>query len=151
VAAMTPSRRDAMTLAVLSLGAGLAGCSRRAGQRCAHCGMIVTDASRWRAGATAAGGEHLVFDTPGCLHRYRLGPRGGGLSSPWVVEYYGDADARTDARRVRFIPGSRVRGPMGPDLVPVEPSKVAEFVRDHGGRAPLRWEDVTRATLEGLD
>jgi hypothetical protein len=145
------SRRTALGAAIALVGAGVLRCSRRAGHRCGHCGMLIPEGSRWQAGARARDGSALHFDTPGCLHRHRLGPRGAGLSDPWVIEHYGAASARTDARAVRFIPGSRVRGPMGPDLIPVETARVEEFLRDHGGRAALRWEDVTLATLEGLD
>jgi hypothetical protein len=37
---------------------------------------------------------------------------------------------------VRFVTGSDVVGPMGPDLVPVAAESAARFARDHNGAPP---------------
>jgi copper chaperone NosL len=126
-------------------------CGRREGARCRHCGMRVPPDSRWRAGARAADGAALVFDTPGCLHRFRLSPPGAGMRDPWVVEYYGPTERQTDATSVRYVAGSRVRGPMGPDVIPLAPESVDRFRRDHGGREPLGFLQITQAILDAMD
>jgi hypothetical protein len=141
---------DALTsrrAALVALALTSAGCERRRGDRCAHCGMRVPEGSRWRAGATRPDGSALHFDTPGCLLRYRFTPAGRGLREPWVIEHYGPATERVDARRVRFIAGSRVRGPMGDDWIPVTPASVERFRRDHGGREGRSFDEVTPEAL----
>ncbi len=127
----------------------LAACGQRSAQRCAHCGMIVRAESRWRAGATHEG-RAVVFDAPRCMFQFRLSAPSHALSDPWVIEYYGPGERRTPARDVRYVIGSRQRGPMGDDLVPVDPAAVARFRADHGGRAEIAYDEVTARTIESL-
>ncbi len=48
------------------------------------------------------------------------------------------------ATSVRFVIGSDVIGAMGPDLVPVDPARVAKFEKDHGGTR----ESAARSTID---
>jgi nitrous oxide reductase accessory protein NosL len=45
---------------------------------------------------------------------------------------------------MRFVVGSDIVGPMGPDLVPVDAARAERFTKDHGGRA-LAVGEVTLA------
>ncbi len=139
----TASRRLFLASAIL------AACAQRATERCAHCGMTVRSDSRWRAGATVDG-RPVLFDAPRCLFQYRFAAPGRALAEPWVIEHYGPGDRRTPAREVRFVPGSRLRGPMGIDLVPVAPASAERFRADHGGRAALSYDDVSASTIDAL-
>lgn len=114
------------------------------------CGMRIDPSSRWRSGGLDAAGATLTFDTPACLFRYRLMQRRGEVREPWVIEHYGPPAQRVDARRVRFALGSDQTGPMGPDLVPVDPARAADFAREHHARQTLAYEEVTAATLDNL-
>ena len=91
--------------------------------------MKIDPTSAFRAELTT-NGKVLAFDTPRCaLTAYRA--QGGALR---VQEFY--SRVWVSASDVRFVKGSDVQGPMGPDLVPVEPTKVEKFQHDHvGGRA----------------
>lgn len=111
--------------------------------------MRVASDSRFRAGATKDG-RALAFDAPRCLFQYRATPEGQGLRDPWVIEHYGPGDRQTPATAVRFVRGSDVRGPMGPDLVPVAEESVERFRRDHGGSPALAFEQVTGEIVRGL-
>lgn len=140
---ITPSRRAFVASVTL------AACAQRTAERCAHCGMIVRPDSRWRAGATVEG-RAVLFDAPRCLFQYRLAAPGRALAEPWVIEHYGPGDRKTPAREVRFVPSSRLRGPMGIDLVPVAPASVERFRADHGGRPALGYDEVSTATIDAL-
>jgi copper chaperone NosL len=51
-----------------------------------------------------------------------------------------------------YVVGSDVYGPMGRELMPFTNGDDAkEFMKDHKGRAVLRFKDVTAETLKGLD
>ena len=39
-------------------------------------------------------------------------------------------------------------GPMGPDLVPVDPSRVTKFLRDHGADRAYRLDEITLEVLQ---
>ncbi|MDP3276049.1 MAG: nitrous oxide reductase accessory protein NosL [Deltaproteobacteria bacterium] len=138
-------RRDALWL-IVSLAAA---CRRAPVQRCAHCGMSISPTSRWRAGAETSSGP-IAFDTPSCMVRYRFATPSHPLQNHWVIEYYGPANQRRDVREVRFVAGSRVVGPMGPDFVPVTLDHVADFRRDHGGREALPFDQLTQQSLGEL-
>lgn len=72
------------------------------------------------------------------------------MHGEWVTEYYGPASRRTDARTVRYAVGSDLVGPMGPDLVPVDPSQIETFRRDHRPRTILTFDQVTAEVLANL-
>jgi hypothetical protein len=98
--------------------------------RCSTCGMKIDPSSAFRAELTTTDKKVLTFDAPRCaLVAYRA--QGGALR---VQEFY--TRAWVSASDVRFVKGSDVQGPMGPDLVPVDAAKVEKFQHDHaGGRA----------------
>jgi hypothetical protein len=92
------------------------------------------------------GGEApLKFDAPRCaLEHVVAGKRDGQL---WVQEFY-DRSWR-EASTVRFIKGSDVIGPMGPDFIPVDGTREAKFIKDHGGRA-YAFAEINAALLHGV-
>jgi nitrous oxide reductase accessory protein NosL len=111
----------------LGLALVLAAC-RGGEKRCPHCGMKIDEASAYRA-ELEIDGKREVFDTPRCaLTEWKT--RGKG--TPFLQDYYG----RTlqDGSALRFVIGSDVVGPMGPEIVPVTPDREAKLVKDHGGK-----------------
>jgi len=156
------SRRGFLVSSVLSatvVGAvTLSGCKDKAsgqqGQtqqgaatRCKHCGMKIDPTSAWRAELVAADGSVLAFDTPRCaLTQWRTGK--SQAVTLRVQEYYERKWRNAD--ELRFVLGGDVVGPMGPDLVPVDPSRATKFIQDHGADRALRLDEVTTDVLSGI-
>ena len=85
-----------------------------------------------------------MFYTPRCaLQSWRSGKT--AAKSLRVQDYY-DRQSR-DGNDVRFVVGGDVLGPMGPDLVPVDPARVTKFIQDHGAERSLRLDEVTSEVL----
>jgi len=103
----------------------------RGATRCGTCGMKVDTASRWVAYVAIDTGEQ-VFDTPRCAMRgWR---RSRGATAARFREYYSQEMKPADS--LRFVEGSDVVGPMGPDAVPVATQYAARFAREHNGAPP---------------
>jgi len=132
-----------MRQALVAIALLLAACgSSESQERCDTCGMLITPDDGWRAGA-----EGLAFDAPKCLFRHRH--RHGDLTEPWAIEYY--SQARRPARDLLYVTGTDLQSPMGRDLVPVDGREAAERMRrDHGGDAPLAYDEVSEELVEGL-
>jgi NosL len=115
------SRRDfALFLAGFVVACG------KDGERCATCGMKIDPNSAFRA-EVVIDGKTNGFDTAQCaLTAYRA--HGGTLR---VQEFY--SRGWVQGSTVRFVKGSDVLGPMGPDLIAVDPARVEKFQHDHGG------------------
>jgi nitrous oxide reductase accessory protein NosL len=119
--------------------------------------MFVAKYPEWVATVLLSDGQAAHFDGAKDLFKYLLdlpryapGRRPEDIGAVGVTEYYGLT--RIDARSAWYVIGSDVLGPMGHDLVPLASRDDAEeFARDHGGRRVLRFEEVDRALLEGLD
>lgn len=138
------TRRSWLALALVAL---VAACTRDERPRCAQCGMYADVAPRWAADATLESGETLRFDTPKCLFGYTARPDAPRVRARRVTEYY--SQRLVPVETVSFVAGADLVGPMGKDLVPVEPSRAAAFVHDHGGRA-FDFDDVGPSLLETL-
>ncbi|HEU4407425.1 MAG TPA: nitrous oxide reductase accessory protein NosL [Polyangiaceae bacterium] len=138
-----PSRRRLFAGALASALA--ASCQRKA--RCGHCGMALDPASRWYAELAFADGSARGFDTPRCAFSAWRGPSREARELYARGHYQG---ARLPSGSLRFASGSDVLGPMGPDLVPVEPEHADAFARDHHARAMLRASEVSPAVLNEL-
>jgi copper chaperone NosL len=115
--------------------------------RCKRCGMKIDPTSAWRAEIVSADGSRVSFDAPRCaLSAWTLNrPNGATLE---VQEYY-DRVARR-AETVQFAIGSDVLGPMGPDLVPVDPARIEKFAKDHTATRVLRLSEITPEVLASL-
>ncbi len=124
---------------------------------CPVCGMVVSKYPAWIATVVYKDGHahhfdgakdlfKYLFDVP----RYAKGHRPQDIARIGVTEYYGLS--RIDARQAWYVIGSDVTGPMGHELVPLASQADArEFLRDHGGKRILRFEDVDRALPWKLD
>lgn len=127
-------RRTFLALATIGLVL-VVGCSS-GGNRCATCGMKIDSASRFTTWLVLAGKE-IAFDTPQCaLHGWR-GPYEAAEEARFR-EYY--SQEIRSAKELAFVAGSDVAGPMGPEIVAVEPAHAERFVKEHGGAPPIRAE-----------
>jgi nitrous oxide reductase accessory protein NosL len=116
-------------------------------ERCKHCGMRIDPASAWTSELVGKDGAVTRFDTPRCaLTAWRTGK--ADAAALRVQEYY---ERRwRDAAELRFIVGGDVLGPMGPDLVPVDPARATKFIQDHGADRALRLEEIAPDVLGAM-
>lgn len=138
--------RTPLAFLMLSLALAVVACGRR-GERCALCGMTIDPQSTWRADLVSPSGEVRHYDSPRCaLRAWRSGQF--DATSLRVVEYY---ERRwTDGGDVVFVLGSDVLGPMGADLVPVDPNHATKFASDHAAGRPVRLASITRELLDQM-
>lgn len=135
-------RRFVLALTAAPLVA-LAACKKEA--RCKRCGMKIDPTSPWRAELVGADGAVTAFDTPRCaLNSWRSGQT--PAKTLRVQEYYDRA--WRDGSELRFMIGGDVAGPMGPDFVPVDPSRVTKFIQDHGAERALELAAIDEAFLK---
>jgi nitrous oxide reductase accessory protein NosL len=125
--------------------------------KCPVCGMFVAKYPDWVAEVRMRDGTVAVFDGAKDLFkflldvaRYQPSRSRADVQRVFVTDYY--AVRPFDARAAYFVVGSDVYGPMGHELVPFERlADAEEFLRDHRGRAILRFGDVDGGVVEGLD
>jgi len=125
--------------------------------RCPVCGMFVAKYPNWVASITFRDATSVYFDGPKDLFKYYLEPGRYGplrkqsdIAEIHVRDYY--SLAVIDGRRALYVLGSNVLGPMGKELVPFAGKSDAEgFMRDHGGKRMLRFNEITPAVLKGID
>ncbi len=122
------------------------GCAKKEA-RCKHCGMRIDPTSAWHAELLGEDGKVTGFDTPRCaLTSWRSGVT--PATSIRLQEYY-DRQTR-DGSQLRFVIGGDVVGPMGPDLVPVDPPRTSKFIQDHGADRALKLEEITPQVLASV-
>jgi nitrous oxide reductase accessory protein NosL len=116
--------------------------------KCPVCGMFVEKYRNWTAQIIFRDGTYAVFDGPKDMFKYYLNPAKynpsksqSDISAVYVTEYY--SVNFMDARRMYYVHGSDVRGPMGAELIPLASENQAkEFLKDHGGTRILRFHDI---------
>ena len=125
----------------------VSGCSSKKDARCKHCGMRIDPASAWHAELVGDDGTVTAFDTPRCaLTAWRSGAT--PAKTIRLQEYY---DRKTrDGSELRFVVGGDVVGPMGADLVPVDPSRSSKFVQDHRADRALKLDEITSQVLASI-
>jgi len=131
---------SAILLVIAAAGLGSA-CQRPA--RCATCGMKIDPASAW-VGYVDIDGREVPFDTPRCaLTAWRAAE--SRAKDARFREYY--SQDLKHVGELRFVAGSNVVGPMGPDLVPIAADKASRFARDHNGAPPKSADELLRDGL----
>ncbi len=145
------SRRTAFLMVPAVAGlAALVACKREStaegGDRCGFCGMKIDPASAWNTELVVAG-KTLRYDTPKCaLSAWRQ--RNLVVESSTFQEFY--TRAPTDASKLVFARGGDVIGPMGADLVPLDPVSATRFLHDHGAKDTLKLPDITAELLRTI-
>jgi hypothetical protein len=109
--------------------------------------MPLDPKSPWNAELVRADGTKALFDSPRCaLLCWRTGQV--DAKEIRVQEYY-DRAWRSGSDVV-FVASSDVAGPMGADVIPVDPERARAFVREHTGTRPLTLPEVTLELLKEL-
>lgn len=124
--------------------------------KCPVCGMFVAKYPDWTAIAKTADGTMYYYDGPKDMFthyfntgKYTPGRKQSDISALFVKEYY--SMKMIDAKKAIFVTGSDVYGPMGAELIPIATMKDAEaFLKDHRGKKIIRFENITRQTLNEL-
>lgn len=105
--------------------------------------MVLDPTSRWYT-ELVEGGTSQGFDTPKCALRRRLSH--APSATLFARSYYRQQRVSGDA--VVFAAGSDVLGPMGADLVPVEPEHADKFRAEHHAQQLLTLPQITLALVE---
>ena len=125
--------------------------------KCPVCGMFVQKYSDWTCQVVFKDGSYAVFDGAKDMFKYlldlkRYSParKATDVDSVYVTDYYGLRPI--DGYTAQYVIGSDVYGPMGHELIPFAKSPEASgFMKDHKGKAILKFHDVTAERLKGLD
>jgi len=125
---------------------------------CPVCGMFVARYHEWVATMVFANGEAVHFDGAKDFFKFWLDmkkydPHGHtqeDVVKMGVTAYY--STEMIDARAALYVIGSDVLGPMGHELIPhPDMYDAREFMKDHKGKAIVRFDDVDMEMLKGLD
>jgi nitrous oxide reductase accessory protein NosL len=125
--------------------------------KCPVCGMFVAKYPDWIAEILFKDGSYAVFDGAKDmfkyhfdLKRYHSSKTQGDIDSIYVTDYY-DLTL-IDGTKAFFVIGSDVFGPMGRELIPFkEEGGARDFLKDHKGKAILKFNEVTREMIKKLD
>ncbi len=126
--------------------------------RCPVCGMFVARYREWLATIVFRDGDVVHFDGSKDAFKFWLNmkkydPHGHtqkDVKDFGVTAYY--STEMIDARKALYVIGSDVLGPMGHELVPHPDMYDAEtFMKDHHGKAIVRFHDIDMQMLKGLD
>ena len=125
--------------------------------RCPVCGMFVAKYPDFVAVLAFKDGTHAFFDGVKDMMRYYLNlqkynpsQKREDIARIHVTDYY--SLSFTDGSKAFFVSGSDIYGPMGKELIPFEKEAAAkEFLKDHKGKAVLRFQDINKDLMKGLD
>ena len=125
--------------------------------KCAVCGMFVAKYPDFLAQIVFKDGSYAMFDGPKDMFKYYLNMKTYSpskkvfdIDSVYVTDYY--ALAPVDARKAYFVTGSDISGPMGRELIPFgKEADAKEFLKDHKGKAMVRFSEVTVAMLKEME
>ena len=121
--------------------------------KCQVCGMLVAGYPNWISQIIFKDGTYALFDGPKDMFKYyfnitKYNPskKQADVDALYVTEYY--SAKLMDAKKLLFVKGSDVDGPMGFELVPVDTTeKAKEFMRDHHGKKILEFGGVKKEDL----
>ncbi|HEX2770464.1 MAG TPA: nitrous oxide reductase accessory protein NosL [Geobacteraceae bacterium] len=125
--------------------------------KCPVCGMFVGKYPDWIGVIVYKDNAAVYFDGPKDLFTYYLNPgkydparKRADIAAFYVIDYY--SLAFIDGGQAFYVIGSNVLGPMGKELVPfARKDDAAGFMRDHRGGEILRFAEITRSVLKGLE
>lgn len=122
--------------------------------KCQVCGMFVAQYREWIAQVIFTDGTYAVFDGPKDMFKYYFNPakytrakKQSDIQALYVTEYY--STKFMDARKLFYVVGSDVSGPMGAELVSLDSEKKAkEFMKDHHGKKVLTFPEIRREDVD---
>jgi len=121
--------------------------------RCAVCGMFVAKYRPWIAQIIFSDSSYAAFDGPKDmfkyyfqLNKYAPAKKHADIAAVYVTEYY--SAKFMDAKKMFYVTGSNVLGPMGDELIPVATEAQAkEFLKDHKGKTILKFSEISMEHL----
>lgn len=124
---------------------------------CPVCGMFVAKYPEWIAYVVYKDGHAHYFDGAKDMFkfladpkRYVPGHKPEDVAAVAVTDYY-NVEA-IPAQSAWYVIGSDILGPMGHELVPLaSEAEAKDFMRDHQGKAIVRFGQVKPDLLEKLD
>ncbi len=122
--------------------------------KCPVCGMFVAKYPKWAAEVTV-NGKNYYFDGVKDMMKFYLYPAEykidtAKIASMFVTDYY--TLNKIAAKEAFYVRGSNVYGPMGNEFIPFKTEQSAvTFKNDHGGKAILRFEQITIEMVMALD
>jgi len=125
--------------------------------KCPVCGMFVAKYPDFVAAATFSDGTRAFFDGVKDMMKYYFNPekynpskKRDEIKQIHVTDYY--SLEPIDGFKAFYVSGSDIYGPMGKELIPFEKEADArEFLKDHKGKAVLRFQEIGKGTMKGLD
>lgn len=125
--------------------------------KCPVCGMFVAKYPDWVARLVFKDGSQAFFDGVKDLMKYSFNlakynpaKKPEDIAAIFLTDYY--TLKRIDGYQAYYVVGSNVFGPMGRELIPFVDEKAAqEFLRDHSGKAVLKFPEITPALIGTLD
>ncbi|MGO9378165.1 MAG: nitrous oxide reductase accessory protein NosL [Dissulfurispiraceae bacterium] len=125
--------------------------------KCPVCGMFVSKYSDFLSQIIFKDSSYALFDGPKDMFKYYLNMKTYNpskkvvdIDSVYVNDYY--TLTPVDGIKAYYVIGSNVYGPMGKELIPFgKEAEAKDFMNDHGGKAMLRFKNVTTATLKELE
>lgn len=125
--------------------------------KCPVCGMFVAKYPDFIAVVTFKDGTHAFFDGVKDmmkyyfnLQKYNPSKKHDDIAQIHVTDYY--SLSFIDGSKAFYVSGSDIYGPMGRELIPFETEPDAgEFLKDHKGKAVLRFQDINKDVMKGLD
>ena len=125
--------------------------------KCPVCGMFVAKYPDFVAVLTFKDGTPAFFDGVKDmmkyyfnLQKYSPSRKREDIARIQVTDYYGLSPV--DGFKAFYVSGSDIYGPMGRELIPFEKEPDAkEFQKDHKGKAVLRFQDINKDVMKGLD
>jgi nitrous oxide reductase accessory protein NosL len=120
----------------------------RKDDKCPVCGMFVAKYRTWIAQVVFSDGSYAAFDGPKDMFKYYLqlgkyapSKKSSDIAAVYVTEYY--SAKLMDAKKMFYVLGSDVMGPMGDELIPVaSEEKAREFMKDHKGKEILKFPQI---------
>lgn len=124
--------------------------------KCPVCGMFVTKYPDWLTAVCFRDGTHKYFDGAKDMFKFLHAPskyartKAEDIRTVFVRDYY--SLEWLDARRVWYVIGSDIYGPMGRELIPLgREADAREFANDHGGKKILKFSEITPEVIKTLD
>ena len=125
--------------------------------KCPVCGMFVAKYPDFVAAILFSDSSYAVFDGAKDMFKYYFDMKKYERSkSPsdikfiQVTAYY--SLSSLDGNKAFYVLGSDVYGPMGAELIPfANEAEAQEFMRDHKGKAILKFGDITTKIIEKMD
>jgi copper chaperone NosL len=125
--------------------------------KCPVCGMFVAKYPDFVTAILFNDSSYAVFDGAKDMFKYYFDMKKydrakspSDVKSIQVTSYY--SLNPIDGHTALYVFGSDIYGPMGMELIPfAEEAEAQEFMRDHRGKAILKFGEITRAIIEKMD